>query len=266
MKEMNRMPSNLRPSQTLPMRTHATRIGVIADVHGNIVALDAVIERLRALGVDEFIFLGDLVSKGPAPQECLQTMKKLKPLIWIQGNTEERFSNPWFNELCTKDPRTLSPEHRSLMLQHGFSKEHLSSESVEFLAHLPIQQSLQAGSVEFCCVHGAPGNVYQAITSEQDGGELDEICGRFEERWCLSGHTHIPMMRHWKDKVFINFGSISFPSDHRLQASFGIIELGQGAPGYSFLEVPWDIESLHRMCLERNFPLTDELVRHYSLD
>ena len=261
---MDRMQSDLSRSQVLPVQTSATRIGVIADVHGNIVALDAVIERLQALGVENFVFLGDLVSKGPAPQECFQAMQKLNPLIWIQGNTEERFANPWFNELFNRDPETLSPEHRNLMLQHGFAKEHLPPESVAFLANLPIQQSLQAGNFACCCVHGAPGNVYQAITSDQERGEIDEICGRFAEPWCLSGHTHIPMLRHWKGKVFINFGGVSFPSDHRIQASFGIIELGQDAPGTTFLEVPWDMNRLHRMCLERNYPLTDELKRYYG--
>ena len=106
--------------------------------------------------------------------------------------------------------------------------------------------------------------MYQAITSEGDRGELDEICGRFEERWCVAGHTHTPMRHHSRDKVFINFGGISFPSDHRIQASFGIIELEQDEPGFSFLEVPWDINQLHRLCLERKFPLTDELLAHYA--
>jgi len=78
------------------------RIGVIADIHGNLVALDTVLARLAAGGVDEIICLGDVAALGPQPVEVLARLHALRCLV-VMGNTDAWLLNFPTDEF-TDDP------------------------------------------------------------------------------------------------------------------------------------------------------------------
>lgn len=63
-------------------------IAVISDVHGNYKALKCVIDDIKNKKINSVIVLGDIIFSGNEPQKCFDTIKKLKPLVWIKGNTD----------------------------------------------------------------------------------------------------------------------------------------------------------------------------------
>jgi predicted phosphodiesterase len=64
------------------------RLGVLADIHGNVEALEAVLADAGELGVDNWWALGDLVLFGPRPVEILETLAELRGISYVSGNTD----------------------------------------------------------------------------------------------------------------------------------------------------------------------------------
>jgi predicted phosphodiesterase len=71
------------------------KIAIISDIHGNNVALMEVLKDIKRRRIEEVIFLGDLVMVGTQPQEVFETIEEIKPIVWINGNTDL-----WLNEVC----------------------------------------------------------------------------------------------------------------------------------------------------------------------
>ena len=68
--------------------TRSVSIAILADVHGNSLALDAVITDARGVGADRFWLLGDQVAMGPDPVGTVQRLRRLDPEFRITGNTD----------------------------------------------------------------------------------------------------------------------------------------------------------------------------------
>jgi len=64
------------------------KIAIISDIHGNLTALNAVLQDIEKQGIENFFFLGDLVMNGPNPREVMEIIEDLGPEVWIKGNTD----------------------------------------------------------------------------------------------------------------------------------------------------------------------------------
>ena len=64
------------------------RIALLSDIHGNHIALEAVLDDARAVGVDQFWILGDFAAIGPEPLAVLDRIAELKHVKWVRGNTD----------------------------------------------------------------------------------------------------------------------------------------------------------------------------------
>lgn len=193
------------------------KICVLSDVHGNDVALRQVIKECDTLNIDKYIFLGDLLIKGPSPKECYDLMIKMNPMCWIKGNTDEAFemADQW--ETMVKDNQLLS------YLEFPISK--LKTESVDLLLSMNIKESITIEGVKILCTHGSPRDVAENVYPYLSDEELAEIIEDVDEKLILCGHTHYPMIRTYKDKVIFNPGSISFPVGDAGLTSYGILEI-----------------------------------------
>ena len=69
------------------------RIGLIADIHGNLFALDAVLAALARIGMDELICLGDVAALGPQPREVIERLRALRCPV-VMGNTDAWHLDP----------------------------------------------------------------------------------------------------------------------------------------------------------------------------
>lgn len=214
------------------------KIGIISDVHGNDIALKAVIDDMEKQSLDGVIFLGDLVAGGPNPKESLELLKKLKTLSWVKGNTDSKYEDIIEGfDLGNKEDVEL-PEYYSYALRE------LCYQDLEFLVNKPIEESMRLEGLDILCVHGSPRDIMEKMGKEVEKIELIKMTDKVKERIILCGHSHIPSIIEVNDKIIVNVGSVGFPVDEDNRASYVILELSQEGHCFDFKRVEYNIESI----------------------
>jgi putative phosphoesterase len=218
------------------------KIAAISDVHGNLIALEAVLADIRARNPDVVVNLGDVLSGALRPRE---TADRLIPLglPTIKGNHER--------QVLTGDPSRMSPSDR-------MTRAVLLDGQHEWLRNLPDTLWLQN---DILLVHGAPHSdmAYFLETVTEQGcraataTEVGERAGNIDASLILCGHTHIPRAVHLDDGRFIvNPGSVGLqayedqrPFPHQMEtrsphARYAIVERVRGAWSVEFCAVDYD--------------------------
>jgi len=211
-------------------------VAVISDIHGNLEALEAVLQSIRAEGIDEIWCLGDIVGYGPNPRECVDLVARNCGLC-LMGNHDWAVLNTplGFNSFAA---RMIYRTKEWMKITETSTEQ--ERQRWEFLAGLPLQ-SVQG---EFLLVHASPRaalSEYVLPTDvDYDRGKLYDIFEMFP-RYCLVGHTHVPCVitddfglviprengfRVELDerKAIVNIGSVGQPRDGDNRASYVTLE------------------------------------------
>ena len=226
------------------MTTGLYRIAVIADIHSNIAALNAVLSDTAERNCEMIVNLGDIVSGPLYPRE---TAARLMPLglPTVRGNHERQLLSLPRSELGPSD---------------AFAKHTLSAEQMAWLGDMPEQLMLSHGVFLF---HGTPASdlEYLLETVEPDGCRVattSEVEGRLsgvDAAVVLCGHTHLAReMRLADGRLVVNPGSVGLPAyeeahpyPHRNEAGspharYAIVEKQSGCWRTEFLSVAYDWE------------------------
>ena len=202
------------------------KILVMSDIHGNINALETVLE--DAGKVDRVWCLGDLVGYGPDPNECIKKIRFLKNCICLMGNHDSAVLGNMDMEAFNRDAR-LSVE---------WNQKVIKPENMNFLKNLPEKHV--EGDVTLA--HGSPRNpVWEYILDWQVAmNNLDH----FDTSFCFVGHTHIPVIFQLTEeelgsqlqilspissveltgKAIVNPGSVGQPRDRDARAAYVIYD------------------------------------------
>lgn len=224
------------------------RIAVMSDIHGNFEALSAVMSAIETEDIDEIVFLGDLVLKGPEPKDCFQFMKQIKPYIWLKGNTDEWFNLKEINQIENK----LKKESYEYFL---FAKNELSNNNLRFLSRLPEKDSFEIFDKSFLCVHGSPISNNDVIDSKGTDKEIEEMLKNVEEDVLLCGNSHQYFYKEINGKKIINVGSVGLPFDEIPKASFIVLDIRKDKDMETeFKRVDYDIENHLQIAEEKGFP------------
>jgi predicted phosphodiesterase len=177
------------------------RIGLIADIHGNLVALDAVLAALARTAVDELICLGDVAALGPQPRAVIARLRALRCPV-VMGNTDA-----WL-----LDPALAEGSSAPVLAITAWCAAQLSAAD---LAHVhtfaPTLARTLPGGTELLCFHGSPRSFDDAITATTPADRLDAMLDGADAALMVGGHTHIQMMRRHNDARIINTGSVGLP-------------------------------------------------------
>jgi len=171
----------------------ATTVAVLSDVHGNVVALEAVLDELVPLRPDVVVLGGDL-TWGPQPEETLRLVAELPfATINVRGNADRLLVEP--EDVPTERARWLLGRHSPDALAHlaGFV-EHASIE----IAGL--------GAVRFC--HGSPRSDEEVVTPETPEARVREFMVGVTERVLVTAHTHLQFDRRVAGIRSVNPGSV----------------------------------------------------------
>jgi diadenosine tetraphosphatase ApaH/serine/threonine PP2A family protein phosphatase len=157
------------------------RYAVITDIHANLEALEAVLAKIDELAQEEPVehiwFLGDLVGYGPNPNECIVKLRARTETI-IAGN----------HDWAAVGKIDLEDFSEAARVSAEWTAEQLTEEHRQFLTDLP--EHLEIG--ECTLVHGSPyGPLWEYLTSEALAERSFEYFG---SRFCLVGHTHVPVI------------------------------------------------------------------------
>ena len=231
------------------------RMALIADIHGNVLALNAVLADLEQRRVDRVINLGDCVSGPLWPRE---TGELLMRLDWptIRGN-HDRWVTEW-------PPENQYPSD-------AFAFRALDSEQLAWLRDLP--PTGEFGNGIFAC-HGRPDNDNAYLLEDVEGGRLTsasavrviERVSGVAARLVFCGHSHIPGAMAVGDKLVINPGSVgqpayedSTPPAHVSEtgspfARYAVVQVGPGQVSFEHIAVPYDHLAAARRAEENHNP------------
>ncbi len=203
------------------------RCALVADIHSNLEAFQAVLADLEARGgADEVWCLGDIVGYGPDPRECLRLLRQRAGAA-VAGNHD-------WAAIGRLDTGHFNPEAAAAC---QWTAEALQEDDVAYLAGLPV--TLRQG--DFTLVHGSPREpVWEYVLSTQVARANFAL---FDSRFCLIGHSHSPLLFELDargaclmhqmpgqlslaagSRFIINCGSVGQPRDGDPRASYAVID------------------------------------------
>lgn len=220
------------------------RIGVISDIHSNILAFRAATEYLEGQNCEEYLLLGDYVSDTPCTRE---TMDFLYDFInnhtchLLRGNREE---------YMLKQRKAIEEQDRKqIWLQNSasgnllFTYEQLTEQDLDFFDSLPICFCYEKeGYPAITCCHGSPGNVGELVQLYEE--KAKEWLLKINTDYMICAHTHFPGELSFQGKHYFNAGcvGISIHDSGFAQCMILESEVQEGKVCWipRFLKVPYD--------------------------
>ncbi len=203
------------------------RILVLADIHGNIEALRAVLR--RAGRFDEVVVAGDLVDYGPAPGEVIDEIRSLAPALWVRGNHDQYIA---------RRPRCWGAQGlraAARATRVSITRRRLSPGDLRALGERPGIAAAELDGSRIVVVHASPrsplcGGIYPWYTEERVSRALSPASRLMEADYVVAAHTHIPMATRVAGSIILlNPGSVGQPRDGDPRASYAIIDTEKGA-------------------------------------
>jgi putative phosphoesterase len=243
------------------------RIAVISDIHGNLIALEAVLEDLVGEAVDQIVCLGDVALRGPQPQECLLRIRELGCLV-VMGNTDE-----W---LIGDEPAWIVPDHDDPVMEIDlWGAAQIDESDRSFIRGFRPTIDVPIGGDNVCFFHGSPRSNTENIFTTTPEAELEAMIAGCEATVLVGGHTHIQMLRRKRAKSIVNVGSVGLPFLRRRGdvvhapfnaiapwAEYAIIEHRNGRLGFDLRRALIDLTELERIALENGMPHASWWLSH----
>lgn len=215
------------------------KVGILADLHSNLEALEAVVRRLG--DVEEVLCAGDLVGYGAQPNEVVELVRR-EQVFSIQGD-HDRF--------LFKGLKGFGPTAAKVL---RWTKRNLKRENLEYLKQLPSELDLKLQGVKIHVVHGEPSKPFSGgVFPSTSGRELLELVQKVKADVLVLGHTHLPFCRRVQGKLVINPGSVGQPRDRDPRASYAVLKLGKRIE-LKFERVRYDVERVAREIVSAGLP------------
>lgn len=225
------------------------KIAVISDIHGNIPALDAVLNDIKKRKIERIMCLGDIVGKGPSSCEAVDSIRKNCEVI-LKGNWD-----------CL-----ISERYESEKFDWHYRK--LGIERINYLKNLPIYKEFYLSGKLIRLCHAAPWDVFYRVQSTSpidekiklfkpvEGGDKADIIGY--------GDVHCAYVQSFKGKMIFNSGSVGNPLELTMP-SYAIIEGNYndrniGGFSISVIRVEYDMQKAINDARESDMPDCEDYI------
>jgi predicted phosphodiesterase len=244
------------------------RLAVISDIHGNLTALETILEDLQQQPpVDLTWCLGDLAAFGSRPAECIRRIKTLseanegKTFRVIGGNTDrylvhgERLRVPSAQDETEFHQYTQNLSDRDTILNWNFSQ--ISWEDYQFLKSTLRRELVKdiEGYGLILGYHGIPGDDEAFLLPNTSNEQAADYFLDREGRLGIGGHTHRQMDRVVGRWQMVNVGSIGMSYDQPGIAQYGIFTFNNGEVDVELRSIPYDVEAAIGDLHAANHPL-----------
>jgi putative phosphoesterase len=227
------------------------RIGILADIHGNLPALQAVQRELERQGVDQVVNLGDVSFRGPAPRQCWEAVRAMGAPV-LKGNTED-----WLTGAL--------PIPAPLQGVRDWTLPRLNDAILAEMDGLPFDYRLDVDGKRVRFVHGSPQSNMEFLFPFTPEAELAAAVAGADAEILVTGHTHWSFSRRVGGLHLIGVGSVGLPFDGDPAAACAVLEVTTNAVRLTHLRVGYDGERTLALAREVDFPdqsFLESIVQH----
>ncbi|MEZ4640688.1 MAG: metallophosphoesterase family protein [Caldilineaceae bacterium] len=242
------------------------KIAILSDIHGNRLALDAVLADIEHQGgVDATWILGDLCALGPQPLLALEAIRPIPNKRIVRGNTDRYLLTgdmPFPSLEKVAGDAEMLPIYVEIASSLAWTTGAVTTTGwLPFLHQIPLEQrfALPDGS-DVLLVHASPGtDAGDGVTPHTTDEQMRQLFAGCTADLVFVGHTHVPV-----DRVIeladghrvrvINPASVSNPRVPSLNASYGILTVDASGHHYERREVPWDRQAILNLMDEIRYP------------
>ena len=224
------------------------RVAMFADVHGSELALRAVLDDVRSVGVDAMYCLGDLATLGPSPRAAIDTLAQ-SGCACVLGNHDEMVLDPRLARRYT--------DAKVVLDAIDWCADRLSEADRDFLRGLRPECRIDLDGRTVLGFHGTPRSNVEDLIATTPPEVVDEFLDGRSASVIVGGHTHVQMIRQHRGILLVNVGSVGLPFreyagggrpalmlDH---AEYAIIDGVDGGPvTVSLRRVPIDSQAVSR--------------------
>jgi predicted phosphodiesterase len=205
------------------------KLAILADIHGNAAALEAVLGDLARLRPERVLLNGDLLALGPEPAETIELLRQLNGPS-TRGNTER-----WLADAARGERSAgVSDELYDNLL---WTVAQLGSDVLRPWTDLPF--TLSAAPLALQLYHASAAGDEEGVWPTTPQGEIPALFEQFADptvRTFVVSHTHLPGERVAGELRVLNTGSVGFPFDGDTRACYLVLE---GEPGSAAIKAEW---------------------------
>ena len=194
------------------------RYAIISDIHGNLTALNAVLENIKKQNIDKIICLGDTISKGSHSHECLNIIREKCDVV-LQGNNDLEYTKS-LDEIASLDGEDFDYE------AFYFNQKQLTNEDIDYLKKLPYCCEFKLSGLLVRCYHASPVDLYKIVVeySSLPDKLLQFAPTKFTTPEVADvvvfGHTHSSSLECLFGRRLINAGSVGNPSAYVMKDEY----------------------------------------------
>jgi|ERR687898_1367863 putative phosphoesterase len=177
------------------------RVALLADIHGNLLGLDAVLEEIENEQVDRIVCLGD-VAVGPQPTETLERIRSLGCPV-LMGNWDAWFLDGF--------PDFADELGRKLVEIGSWWAGQLDDESRSYMRTFELVADLDLAGTKLAAFHGSPRSFEEGILATTPDAEVEEMLAGTDAPLLACGHTHFQLLRRVGESLLVNPGSVGLP-------------------------------------------------------
>ncbi len=228
------------------------RIALLADIHGNLLGLDAVLEEVRRERVDRILCLGD-VAVGPQPTETLERLRALDCPV-LMGNWDA-----WFLDGFPELPDELG---RKLVEIGAWWADQLGPAERRYMRTFEQVLELDLGAeTTLAAFHGSPRSLEEGIYATTPDEQVEEMLDGVEAPLLVCGHTHFQLLRRIGESMVVNPGSVglAFRRDGGIMriapwAEYGLITVDRDRLAIELRRTIFDVASHAETMLSSGMP------------
>jgi putative phosphoesterase len=231
-----------------------TRIAVLSDVHGNLLALEAVLKEIKKERPDAVLVAGDLVMNGPEPNGTIDALRALEGdgALIVSGNTDIAVGDFDYGAAY---PHYQDGVPDTITVAAEWAHDELGDEQLDWLRRLPAERRIRTDDDTLVLVvHASPGSQTRGFDQALDANIIFERAAATDARIICVGHTHVPEVRDLGWKLIVNDGSAGYVFDGEPTASWAMVTVAEGEASATIRRTEYDALTVSNAISARGLP------------
>lgn len=223
------------------------KLAFISDIHGNALALDAVLKDIVQKETDKVFVLGDLCYRGPEPKRSLELVRSLNTDV-IKGNADE-----WVVR-GVQNGEVPDQAFEIMNKERDWTYAKLNSDDIDYISKLPTELNLEYNNFKIHAFHATPISLFDVVQPHEHDDLIEEKLMKRNADLYIYGHIHKPYVRYINGKCIVNTGSVGLPFDGLNMASYVVVDIGKDISQVSIHRVKYNVHDVIDQLRESDYP------------